>query len=370
MFAKQLPGVRSYRTCLMTKTIPMLLAILAFAAQANAVKIADITRPGGQRTNVLTGLGLVVGLKGSGDGGDYLPAIRSLASMLGKFSDAAKVEELGKSVNIAIVNLTATVPSTGVRNGDHIDVRVASIGSATSLKNGQLFVTPLQGPLAEGGGIFALAQGPIDLEDPNALTVGIVHGGAVMEVDLHTNIVENGQFSLILESSSANFTNSHLIAKTINGAESINGEELAIAVDATEVVVLIPPSERDHPDSFISRVQQLPVIMLPTEARVIINRANGTMIVTGDVEISPAVIIQQGLTIISTNPPPIPSPTNPVTTSKQAIPIETTPQGGARLQDLVAALDQLRVPVPDRINILEGLYKSGKLHGKLVFESN
>ena len=34
-----------------------------------------------------------------------------------------------------------------------------------------------------------------------------------------------------------------------------------------------PAAERDRPDSFISRVQQLPVPMLPTEARVQINEA-------------------------------------------------------------------------------------------------
>src|SRR5580698_6724657 len=54
-----------------------------------AVKIADITRIAGTRTNVLTGLGLVMGLKGTGDGGKYLPAIRPLVAMLGKFNDPA-----------------------------------------------------------------------------------------------------------------------------------------------------------------------------------------------------------------------------------------------------------------------------------------
>ena len=68
-------------------------ALLGLAAESRAVKVADITRISGQRTNVLTGFGLVVGLKGTGDGGQYLPAIRPLAAMLGKLGDPATVTD-------------------------------------------------------------------------------------------------------------------------------------------------------------------------------------------------------------------------------------------------------------------------------------
>ena len=227
----------------------------------------------------------------------------------------------------------------------------------------------MMGPTA-GGGIFALAEGPLDLEDPSSTNVAVVHGGAVMEVDLPVKYVENGRFSLIIENPSVNWTTAHLIAKTINGAESLNGEEVASAIDAKEVVVLIPAAEREHPDSFISRVQQLPLVMLPTEARVKINTKNGTLIVTGDVEISPVVISHKGLTIDTVAPAPVPRPGNPVVTSHRSVAMDTTNQGGARLQDLVNALEQLRVPVEDRIAIVKELYDSGKLHAKLIEESN
>src|SRR5436309_15548315 len=101
-----------------------ILGLLVIAVSAHAVKIADITRLGGQRTNVLTGLGLVYGLKGTGDGGDFLPAIKPLASMLGKFADPATVQELSKASNVALVSVTATVPPNGVRNGDKLDVYI------------------------------------------------------------------------------------------------------------------------------------------------------------------------------------------------------------------------------------------------------
>src|SRR5580765_2614957 len=110
-----------------------IILLLVLATPVWAVKVADITRIGGQRSNILTGLGLVYGLKGSGDGGAFLPAIRPLAAMLGKFSDNASVVELSNVQNVALVSLTATVPSTGVRDGDKIDVYVTSLGAAGSL---------------------------------------------------------------------------------------------------------------------------------------------------------------------------------------------------------------------------------------------
>jgi len=347
----------------------IILTLLWCAGRAQAVKIADITRLGGQRTNVLTGLGLVYGLKGTGDGGDFLPAIKPLASMLSKFSDPATVQELSKVGNVALVSITATIPPDGVRNGDKLDVFVTSIGSATSLKNGRLFVTPLQGPVpVQGDLVLALAQGPMQIEDPSTATVGKVAGGAVMEVDLKSDYIDNsGRFTLIIEAPSASWATSSTIAKIINDAEGDSGAS-AVAVDPKNVLVTIPEIERARPDSFIARVQALPLPSISTEARVQINEREGTMILTGDVEISPVVIIHKGLTISTINPAPVPSVRNPEIVDKTAIPLDTTNGGGAKLQDLVNALDQLKVPAEDRIAIVKELYKTGKLHAKLLME--
>src|SRR4051812_35986917 len=88
------------------------------AANASATRIADVTRIGGQRTNVLTGMGLVVGLKGTGDGGKYETAIRPLATMLAKMGNPALPSELKDTKNVAIVAITAKLPENGVRDGE------------------------------------------------------------------------------------------------------------------------------------------------------------------------------------------------------------------------------------------------------------
>jgi len=348
-----------------------MLAVIGLTSQrAGAVKIADITRIGGERTNILTGLGLVYGLKGTGDGGDFTAAINPLRSMLAKFADPVTVAQLSNAANVAVVMVTATVPGSGVRDGDHLDVHVSSVGAAASLRGGRLFVTPMQGPIP-GGPVLALAEGPVSLEDPSTPTVGVIKaaaGGGVMEADLPARVIDaSGRFTLILDDPAAGWATASRIAKMINDSEGISGETLAMALDAKNVVVTIPVNERQHPDSFIGRIQQLPIQLLASEARVTINEKTGTIIMTGDVEISPVVISHNGLSISTIMPVPTPTPRNPLVTSHQAIAVAT---GGANgnLQDLVNALEQLKVPTQDRIDIIKELYKTGKLHAKLIEE--
>ena len=347
-----------------------ILATFLLPASSYGVKVADVTRISGERTNVIVGMGLVYGLKGTGDGGDFMPAIRPLAGMLTKFANPSNVADLSKAQNVAIVTLTATVPAQGVRDGDHIDVHVLCLGKASSLKGGRLFVCPMTVPLPpqQGGKmpILALSEGPVQIEDPSTPTVGLVKGGCVMETDLTARAVDNGRFTLILEAPSASWTMSSTIAKVINEAMSDDGTQLATAVDAKNIIVSVPPAERERPDSFISRVQRLPVPLLPAEARVLINERTGTLIVTGDVEISPVVISHKGLTISTIDPKPVPTPRTPVVNEKNVVALDTTQQGGAKLQDLAIAFDQLKVPAEDRIAIVKELYRTGKLHAKLI----
>lgn len=352
----------------MRKTWIILIVLLfALPGVSHAVKVADITRIGGQRTNQLVGIGLVYGLKGTGDGGTFMAAIEPLAVMLKKLSNPVDIRDLTNASNVAVVTVTATVPKDGARDGDELDCYVTSFGAASSLKGGRLILTPLQGPAANGS-ILAMAQGPVVIEDPSSPVVGKVVGGAVMEADLPSTYIDNGRFSLIIEDPSTSWTVASTIAKIINDAEGNGGEVLATAVDPKNIVVVIPEIERERPDSFISRVQRLPVPQLPTEARVQINDRTGTLIITGDVEISPVVISHKGLTISTISPTPVPTLRNPVLTTKDTIALDTTNTGGAKLQDLVDTLDKIKVPAEDRITIVKELFKTGKLHAKLIVE--
>lgn len=349
----------------MKRTLGLLVVLFCVSSNALAVRIGDVTRMDGERTNVLTGIGLVFGLKSTGDGGSFQPAVRPLAEMLANFSNAATVAELADAKNVAIVSLTARVPANGARAGDTLDVYVTSIGKATSLRGGRLFVAPMTGPIP-GGGVLALAEGDLVLDDEAIPTKGVVRRGCVLEVDLPTNQIFNGSFTLILDDPTASWAMASLIARVIN--DGIDGQTWATAIDPKNVVVVIPPAERARPDSFISLVLSLQIPRMMSDARVTINDRTGTMILSGDVEISPVIISHKGLTISTIDPPPVPSARTPVTKERGFVAIDPANTGGARLQDLLNSLDQLKVPAEDKIAIVKELHRIGKLHAKLIVE--
>lgn len=340
---------------------------LLFATIASAARIADVTVPSNQRTNVVTGLGLVYGLKGTGDGGDFQPAIRMLASALQKFDNPVSVVDLKAVKNVALVSLTATIPATGGREGDAIDVYVTSIGSASTLKGGRLFVCPMQFLAGRDKRLLVgMAQGAITLEDPSTPTTGLVKGGCVLDEDFPAGQIKGDSFSFFIDPPSASWTMASQIAKLINDGE--DGQQWAVPVSEKEIVVRIPPGEQQYPANFISRLQQLPLDPVPAEARVVINERTGTIVITGDVEISPVVISHKGLTITTTLPEPVPTPRNPVNKSTDVVALDPGRKGDAKLQDLINAMDQLKVPVQDRIDIVKELHKTSKLHAKLIVE--
>ena len=79
--------------------------------------LKSICRIKGQEENTLQGLGIVVGLKGTGDAGTYLPTIRSLAKVMSVMdmpTSKAGLTELKDTKNVALVIVTATVPGAGL----------------------------------------------------------------------------------------------------------------------------------------------------------------------------------------------------------------------------------------------------------------
>src|SRR5437763_16021393 len=100
-----------------------LLAMLAAigvlpAAPASArTLLKNICHVKGQEENTLQGLGLVVGLKGTGDSANSTPTVRSLAraiQLMGTPVGKRGPLELKEDIkNVALVLVTATVPAGG-----------------------------------------------------------------------------------------------------------------------------------------------------------------------------------------------------------------------------------------------------------------
>lgn len=360
-------NMRNHRTSLRLWTGAALVCLLGAATVAEATRIADVSHLKGRRENTLMGYGLVIGLAGTGDGGKYLPSILQLQSMLTKFNIPVPAAALTDTKNVAIVMIEAILPDHGVREGDRVDVRVNSTGAAKSLAGGYLVSTPLQGPSLDR--IFAFATGPVRLPDAKVKTTGLVVGGATMEADvIHNYISEGWQFTLVLEDVHASHALAAGIAEIVNEHASAAGQlrRIAEAMDAKNVVVTIPPEERESPTDFIGRVENAELLMPPGEARVIINRKTSTIVIGDGVEVGAAIIAHNGMSITTQQPPIVPSEEAPVITQEYAVPFNAGPQQGTKLKQLVDSLNALNVPAKDIIEIIENLYRMGKVRGKLV----
>src|SRR4051794_32641265 len=85
---------------------------------AAALRVRDAVRLKNEAPNELVGMGLVVGLPGTGDGDDFLPAMQPLKALLRKFDNPVMYEkDLKNAKNVAIVALSVAIPAQGVHAG-------------------------------------------------------------------------------------------------------------------------------------------------------------------------------------------------------------------------------------------------------------
>lgn len=360
---------------LIVALVGAVVALGALVSPARAVGIKEMARLGGVGETNLWGLGLVVGLQGTGDSGDVQPLARQLAAVLEKGgSPVPELRELVKAKNVALVMVTCTIPKEGARAGDTFDVFVQAYHNAPSLKGGRLFITPLQGP-KPGQGVFAFAEGPLVFEE-SSLTVGRVRGGARVSYDITMDVIRpDGRIELVIQPPYAGWSTSQLLASAINSdREGFDDSvvQIARAVDERTVMVEIPEPELVNPANFIAAIMeiQLDPSLLSIPARVIVNERKGTITVTGDVQISPTAVTHKDMTITTLNPPRTPTADNPSVERSRWAGVGTV--GGdrsrARLQDLLSALTRLDVPVVDQIAILSQIHRMGHLHAEYIVE--
>jgi flagellar P-ring protein precursor FlgI len=346
-------------------------ALLWSAGAALAVQVQDLVRIKGGETSKLVGMGIVFGLPGTGDGGKFLPAMRPLATVIQQFIDPNTVAaELKDAKNVALVYLSATLPASGVREGDRVDIHVSVAGPCKSLKGGRLFLVPMTGPLP-GSPVMAYAEGAISIEDELTPTTGVVKQGGQLTTDIFAQYLDDrGRITFVLNEEVAGWPVANTLAGLINDTVAPDGPNLARAVGPKNIVVIVPDFERAEPATFISAILQSYVdpSQISVGARVRINEKTGTIIFGAEVQISPVVISHKGLTITTTIPAVSPSPAQPMRETQPWVAIDPDQRGGARLGDLLDALKQLKVDAPDRIAIVKELYEIGKLHAQLVIE--
>jgi flagellar P-ring protein FlgI len=346
---------------------------LCMVSLAHATSIQELARLKGHGESVLQGLGLVVGLPGTGDSGKDLIVARPLAKLLENSGNPiGGFDELAKSRSIALVMVTCTISNTGAMLDDKFDVVVSAINNPESLAGGELFLAPLRAPLPPHE-VYAIAQGQIVIEGANT-SRGLVRGGARLTRDIPMpTVASDGSITLIINPNVSSWTTSRLLSDAINqnrlGIDQI-GKPVAKAVDDRSIKVMIPSTDLPDPAGFIADVMSIRFdpSLLNLPARVVVNEREGIIVITGDVEISPTAVTHGDLIITSITPPPVPTEGLPIVETGRWATLGTSRRSSetAKLQDLLAAFKQLDVSVDDQIAILNQLHRTGALHAELI----
>jgi len=346
-------------------------------ASADGMKLGEICRVKGQEGNTLQGLGLVVGLRGTGDG-DAAPTARALARMMQLMGGQVALDSVGSlnlkdvkdAKNVAAVFVTVKIPPTGAQQGDQLDVTVNAI-SAKSLDGGYLMQTTMLGPRTDDGQVYALAQGPLSVPPDGLPTTARVQGGCKMESSINAEFHKDGKLTLILDRDFADFDTAQRIEDEINNLSELTlGDSSnfsptssqrrvrATAIDPLHVEVMIPELYQSNPIKFVSFLLNIKVQLQNRSSRVVINERDGIVVIGEEVEIAPVLVTHRNLRIEAGGK-----------NAESLVPIgQQQPAGNVKLKSLADALNALDVSTDDLIAIIKTLKRKGDLYGEVVFE--
>lgn len=346
----------------------LLSAILCPAARAYH-RIGDVARIKGQEENVLHGMGLVVGLKGTGDGDNKVMqrALAHYMDMLGHRLGSAPggqplLDDLKNVKNVAMVFVTAVVPPGGAQQGDTLDLQISSIFSAKSLDGGTLMLTELYGPIPGDRVVYGLAKGLVSIDDLTKPQTGRIPLGCQLEKSVRNEFVKDGKLLLVMNKDHATFQSTSEIEGQINSQRDFTPEsgsqQVARAIDQVQIEVTIPPNYKDNPALFASLLLETSLAPPQVDTLVIINERKQAIIVGEEVEIG-AVAVMHKNRLIQVGDQQVNEAVglNPLADSQKT-----------KLTALVDALNSLKVPTSDVIDIIKMLKHKRALFGELIIE--
>ena len=311
-----------------------------------ATKIKELVNVRGVRDNQLIGYGLVVGLRGTGDGSSSKFTQRAVASMLSSVNVKIDARDI-KSKNVAAVMVTATLPPFS-RHGDRIDVTVSSMGDAKSIAGGTLLMTPLR---SINGEIYALAQGKIDggfgSKKATVKNSVKIYGGGLVERELKFDLYHKNRIELSLKRD--DFDTAVKIAKTINSKYHTNA---AKALDSRTIEIRRPSNMSMV--EFLARVEELNIYSIKN-SKIVIDKRSGTIVSGMDVDISPALVSHGDFTLEI-------SPSVKNSSNKHHI---TISQNRATIGSIARALHKIGAKSEELIDIIKTLQREGAIKAEL-----
>jgi flagellar P-ring protein precursor FlgI len=364
---------RLFWLCLLVLTLAAL-----FSPSAHATRIKEVAAIQGVRTNALTGYGLVVGLDGTGDQTTQTPfTTQSLQAMLQQMGVTVPAGASMQLRNVAAVMVTAQLPAFA-QPGQTIDVNVSSLGNAKSLRGGTLIATPLKGA---DGRIYAMAQGNLIVGGAGAsaggskvqinhLSAGRIPEGATVEASVPTPLLEGN--TIVLGLNAADFNTARSVAKAINAAK---GAGVAVARDGRTVAVAVPADPGDR-IGFLADIENLPIELARPAARVVLNARTGSVVLNESVTLGACAVAHGSLSVTISTTPSVSQPapfSQGQTTVTEKSDITITQQGGALMQlsagaklaDVVRALNALGATPQDLLAILQAMRSAGALQAEI-----
>jgi flagellar P-ring protein FlgI len=343
-----------------------------------ATRIKEVASVQGVRSNPLVGYGLVVGLDGTGDQTTQTPfTTQSLTAMLQQMGVTVPPGAQMQLKNVAAVLVTASLPPFA-QPGQSIDINVSSLGNAKSLRGGTLIATPLKGA---DGAVYALAQGNLIVGGAGAaaggskvqinhLSAGRVPQGATVERAVPTPLAQGDSIQLDLES--VDFDTARAVALAINRAK---GEGTAQALDGRVVSVRTPAGIGDRV-AFLADIENLPLELAKPAARIVLNARTGSVVMNDAVTLAACAVAHGSLSVTISSTPMVSQP-NPFgqgqTVSGEKADIAINQQGGAlvqmpagaKLADVVKALNALGATPQDLLAILQAMKSAGALNAEI-----
>ena len=354
-------------------------AAVWWPAPAQAARIKEVASVQGVRMNQLVGYGLVVGLDGTGDQTTQAPfATQSLLAMLQQMGVTVPPGTNMQLKNLATVMVTAQLPAFA-QPGQTIDVNVSSLANAKSLRGGTLIATPLKGA---DGQVYAVAQGNLVIAGSGAsaagskvqinhLSAGRIPDGATVERSVATPLADGDSIQLDLHSS--DYATAREVVRAINAKM---GSGIADALDGRVVRVRMPPSA-DARVAFLADIENLDIRQAMPSAKVVINARTGSIVMNQAVTLAACAVAHGNLSVtISTTPTasqpePFARVGRTVVTEKADITITQQPGAlvnmapGAKLADVVKALNSLGATPQDLLAILQAMKSAGALTAEL-----
>ncbi|WP_417390073.1 flagellar basal body P-ring protein FlgI [Gimesia sp.] len=336
--------------------LPAQLSQAVSSQNVTAVKLSELGEFQPAEIVKLTGTGLVIGLKGTGDRNISAEAIRALKSSMNAMNiDQRSIKTPIQAGNLANVSIVVYIPNQGVSRGKQLECYITATSPGVDLTGGYLLPTTLNIPGHPSPNADAMAMGSVQTDQIKQKSQAMIASGAQLLTDVNPRLV-SGQgiphLKFFLNSESHSPQLSDLITRQINqflqAEKHLNSK--AMLQSSSLIMISLPHND---PQQAHHLATQLLSLSLPLQAaepesqqpQVIIESRTGKLQAKGQVRIQPAFINQQNL-ILEIGPSSQNSSTN-----------------GA---DLLALMQHLQMPQQTQIQLLQQLQQQGKINATLL----